>query len=71
MNPRLEARLIANSALLHGLIGCLVEKGIINLSDVSTLAGDAQEWLAAQAPEIMSVEGRKLAIDLLLAIPRY
>jgi hypothetical protein len=71
MNPRLEARLIANSALLHGLIGCLVEKRIISPSDVSAIAGDAQEWLAAQAPEIMSVEGRKLAADLLAAMPRY
>lgn len=67
MNDKLEGTLLANAAMLHGMICLLLEKSIISPADVALAVSDAEEWLATQRPAIMSAEGRDYAREVLRA----
>ena len=63
MNDNTEGMLIASSCLLQALIAKLIEKKRLSPADVTSLVGEAEEFLAGLSPSLMTPGARDYARD--------
>ena len=64
MNDNTEGMLIASSCLLQALIAKLIEKKRLSPTDVTSLVGEAEEFLAGLSPSLMTPDARDYARDV-------